>query len=213
MTSTAAPGAERRAARTVAAALVAAVFAASVGAGCSAGPGRAGGVEPRAPKGQKADAGDGSARPQATKTGKTTGVAGPLDASFGPVAKDWQSFRRCRAAMQRDIDAKAAAMKSGPVGSAATQLASLRLASSSRDLIDSGSLDAARSSLQRAISLDSGDGWAWLWLACVHHAQGRGDLAAEVLGKARSRLPREAGVDSEVAGLAAAIRAGAPKAP
>lgn len=97
-------------------------------------------------------------------------------------------------------------MKSGPVGAGATELASLRLAASSRDLIDSGSLAAARQSLQRAVSLWGSNGWAYLWLGYVSHVEGKAEQAAEFTAKARRHLPREAGVTAEVDGLAASIR-------
>lgn len=123
-------------------------------------------------------------------------------------AADWESFSRTGAALGKEIERRAEELKSGPIAKRGQELASLRLAASGRDLIDSGSLEGAEVALQKAISLDGSNGYAYLFLAYVHHVNGRESLAAEFASSARRYLPRDAGVRAELEGLALSIRAG-----
>ncbi|MFN2426831.1 MAG: tetratricopeptide repeat protein, partial [Candidatus Binatia bacterium] len=115
-------------------------------------------------------------------------------------------FTRSGAALRAEIAVRADAMKKGPIGSRGTQLASLRLASSGRDLIDAGSLDGALEALERAVSLYGGNGYAYLYLAYVNHVQGRGEQAGEFAANARRYLPDDEAVLAELEGLALSIR-------
>lgn len=124
-------------------------------------------------------------------------------------AQDWESFAKSGAALRTDIAARAESMKKGPIGNRGVQLASLRLAASGRDLIDAGSLDGALEALQRAVSLYGGNGYAYLYLAYVHHVQGHGEQAAEFAASARRYLPRDEAVRAELEGLTRSIRLGA----
>lgn len=137
-----------------------------------------------------------------------TGRAAPAPAP----AVDWESFSHTSAALRGDIAARADAMKQGPIGNRGVELASLRLAASGRDLIDAGSLDGALEALKRAVSLDGRNGYAYLYLAYVHHEQGRGERAAEFAANARRYLPADAAVEAEIDGLSAAIRSSAATA-
>ncbi len=128
------------------------------------------------------------------------------------AASDWESFSRTGAALSDEIERRVAGLASGPVAKRGQQLASRKLAASGRDLIDAGSLDGAEAALQKAISLDGADGYAYLFLAYVHHVKGREELAAEFASSAGRYLPDDKGVRSELAGLEQSIRAGSPVA-
>lgn len=168
------------------------VFAA---VGCSAGP-----------------AADGAARGATAKaaTKATARQSRPhaQAAPAAPVVAGWDSFPATRAALKRDIAARAEALREGPLGGRAKQLASLRLAAAGLDLAVDGALAAALDSLQRALSLHGANGYACLGLAYVHLVQGRSAQAAEFVASARTDLPREAKVDAEVEALARAVAAG-----
>ncbi|MFN2376987.1 MAG: tetratricopeptide repeat protein, partial [Candidatus Binatia bacterium] len=125
------------------------------------------------------------------------------------AAEDWESFQATAASLRREIEKRAAAMSQGPVGTRAVELASLRLAASGRNLVDAGSLDGALEVLQRAVSLYGGNGYAYLYLAYVHHVQGRPERAAEFAASARRHLPRDKPVQAELEGLRLSIRQGA----
>lgn len=125
------------------------------------------------------------------------------------AAEDWESFNATAASLRAEIEKRAAAMSQGPVGNRAVELASLRLAASGRDLVDAGSLDGALEVLQRAVSLYGGNGYAYLYLAYVHHVQGRPERAAEFAASARRHLPRDKPVQAELEGLRLSIRQGA----
>jgi hypothetical protein len=128
------------------------------------------------------------------------------------TAKDWEAFRRSDAALRAEIGRRAEAMRKGPVGSQATELASLRLAASGRDLIEAGSLDGAVEVLEKAISLNGHDGYAYMFLAYVQHVKGKGDRAAEFVASARRYLPKDAGVQAELEGLAYSVRSSMARA-
>lgn len=127
-------------------------------------------------------------------------------------ATDWESFRAAGAALRRDIQTRADAMKSGPVGNRAVELASLRISANAQDLIDAGSLDGALVALQRAVSLDGSNGYAYLFLAYVHQVQGQSELAGELAANAARFLPRQTEVRAELAGLRLAISQAAASA-
>ncbi len=134
-----------------------------------------------------------------------------LEAPEVAAAPDWASFRQTGAALRSEISRRAAALREGPIGNRAVELASLRLAASGRDLIDAGSLGGALAALERAVSLYGGNGYAYLWLAYVHHVQGRSERAAEFAASAGRYLPRDQKVRAELAGLTQSIRhSGAP---
>lgn len=125
---------------------------------------------------------------------------------------DWESFSRTSAALNREIARREEELRSGPVAKRGQQLASRKLAASGRDLVDAGSLAGAETALQKAISLDGANGYAYLFLAYVHHVNGREDLASEFASSARRYLPPDEGARSELEGLALSIRAGSATA-
>ncbi len=127
-------------------------------------------------------------------------------------ASNWESFTKTGDALHAEIERRAAALKSGPVGNRAVELASFRLAASGHELIQAGSLDGALEALERAVSLYGGNGYAYLYLAYVHHLDGRQDQAREFAASARRYLPRDEGVRAELEGLGQAIGAGAASA-
>jgi hypothetical protein len=114
---------------------------------------------------------------------------------------DWESFPRSAEALRIEIDERAAALRTGPIGSRAQQLASLRLAATARELILSGSPDGALAALRKAVSLFGGNGYAYLFLASVHQAEGRRVQAREFAASARRYLPRDEGVQAELDAL------------
>lgn len=118
---------------------------------------------------------------------------------------DWESFPRSAEALRIEIDERAAALRTGPIGSRAQQLASLRLAATARELILSGSPDGALAALRKAVSLFGGNGYAYLFLASVHQAEGRRDQAREFAASARRYLPRDKGVQAELDALMRAL--------
>jgi tetratricopeptide (TPR) repeat protein len=122
-----------------------------------------------------------------------------------PPSTDWESFTATGKALKQEIATRAAALKSGPVGNRAVELASLRLAASGRELIDAGSLDGAVEVLQKAISMWGSNGYAYLELGYVHHVQGHDDRAAEFAASAARYLPREHAVRAELEGLRRSI--------
>lgn len=167
--------------------------------GCAAGP-----VTTKArPAAKKTDAAAASAKGAASAKDEPSRVA---------AAPDWESFSQTAAALRSDISRRAGELRHGPVGNRAQQLASLRLASNARDLIDAGSLEGALEALQRAVSLYGGNGYAYLWLAYVHHVQGRADRAAEFAASARRYLPADTKIRAELEGLALSIRHGSAQA-
>jgi len=191
-------------ATTVATKVAASVLAAALAAGCSAAA-----TTERSPHATTKKATPGSASTKAKATGTATATARARAVAPAPAptpAPGWESFSHTSAALRGDIAARADAMKRGPIGNRGVELASLRLAASGRDLIDAGSLDGALEALQRAVSLYGHNGYAYLYLAYVHHEQGREERAAEFAANARRYLPADKAVEAEVEGLAAAIR-------
>lgn len=116
------------------------------------------------------------------------------------------SFPHTNSALRAEIAKRADAAAEGPIGNHAAELASLRLAASGLDLIDAGSLGGAAETLQRAVSLWGGNGYAYTFLAYVQHAEGRSDRAAESLATAGRYLPRDREVRGEFEALDASIR-------
>jgi tetratricopeptide (TPR) repeat protein len=114
---------------------------------------------------------------------------------------DRETFPRSAEALRVEIDERAHALRAGPIGDRAQQLASLRLAATARDLVLSGSPGGALEALRKAVSLFGGNGYAWLFLASVHEAEGRRDEARESAASARRYLPRDEGVQAELDAL------------
>ncbi|MBI5504824.1 MAG: tetratricopeptide repeat protein [Deltaproteobacteria bacterium] len=137
----------------------------------------------------------------------------PVDESGGYAAlSDWEAFERTRRSLGAEIDRRAKALRGGAVGNLAAELASLRMSAKAPVLIDKGSLDGAVELLERAVSMYGGNGYAYLFLAYVHHVEGRPDQAAGFLSSARRYLPADKGVRGETEGLARSIRASGPSA-
>jgi hypothetical protein len=167
-----------------------ALVAASIAAGCASGP------AVKAP------------RAGAMPTASSSPMSRTLPAAERtPVAKDWESFKRTSTKLREEITRRAEELRSGPVGNRAVELASLRLAASGHAMIEAGSLDGALEVLERAVSLYGGNGCAYVFLAYVHHVEGRAERGLEFLYDARLHLPADRGVSSEVEGLAQSLQA------
>ena len=165
-----------------------ALVAASIAAGCASGP--------------SAKAPGTRAKPSSVSKGKAAPAA-----AKAPVAKDWESFKRTSTMLREEIARRAEELRSGPVGNRAVELASLRLAASGHAMIEAGSFDGALEVLERAVSLYGGNGYAYVFLAYVHHVEGRAASGLEFLDDARLHLPADRGVSSEVEGLAQSLQA------
>lgn len=163
-----------------------ALVAASIAAGCASGP---------------------SAKPSAAVARPASVSKGKPAAAKAPVARDWESFKRTSAMLREEIARRAEELRSGPVGNRAVELASLRLAASGHAMIEAGSLDGALEVLERAVSLYGGNGYAYVFLAYVHHVEGRAASGLEFLDDARLHLPADRGVSGEVEGLAQSLQA------
>lgn len=124
-------------------------------------------------------------------------------------APDWESFARTRAALAGEIDTRARALRSGAAGNAAAELASRRMTVSAWNLLDEGALESSQELLERAVSLDGDNGYAYLFLAYVHHVRGGAVRARELVSAARGRLPARAAFAGEVEGLARSVGAAA----
>jgi len=133
----------------------------------------------------------------------------PPPAPAPAAASDWQLFSHTRAALGAEIEKRAAALHAGPVGNRGSELASFRLAASARDLLDSGSTAGAVEALRVAVSLYDHNGYAYLWLACVQHLEGRDDHASEYLASARRDLPADRSIRAEVDQFARSLEAAA----
>lgn len=120
------------------------------------------------------------------------------------------AFPHTTASLRAEIQARAEATSHGPIGNLAVELASLRLAATSLDLIDAGSLGGALETLERSISLWGKNGYAYTFLAYVQQAQGRSDRAAEYLATAGRYLPRDRAVRGEFEALDASVRHSTP---
>jgi hypothetical protein len=171
-------------------------------AGCAAGPATTpsqlsdqGSVSANAPPGEDAEH-PASAAPahEPAHAGRPTHAA-----KAKPAGMD---FPATTAALQREIDRLADELGQGPIGDRATELASLRLAASARDLVLSESPGGAREALDRAVSLYGRNGYAYLWLACVDHLEHRSDRAGRWLAKAGRDLPADRKIRGELHGLA-----------
>jgi tetratricopeptide (TPR) repeat protein len=115
------------------------------------------------------------------------------------------TFPRTTAVLHDDIRDRAEALRAGPIGNRARELASLRLAASGRELLVSGSAAGALAALEKAISLYGANGYAYLFLASVHQAEGRRDEARQAAANARRYLPGDEGVQAELEGLLRSI--------
>lgn len=109
----------------------------------------------------------------------------------------WQGFRRTNESLRAEIDRRAEALQSGPIGNRARELASLRLAATAHDLLEADADAGAAEALEQAVSLDAGNGYAWLLIAYVTE----GPKALELADKAERTLPRDPGVRCELRGL------------
>jgi tetratricopeptide (TPR) repeat protein len=70
-------------------------------------------------------------------------------------------------------------------------LANLRMTQQARDLIARGQTDRAADLLERAIAIDDGAGYAYLYLAYIHLGAGRRDQAEVFLARAETSLPND----------------------
>jgi hypothetical protein len=114
----------------------------------------------------------------------------------------WQGFQRTNETLRAEIDRRAEALRSGPIGNRARELASLRLAATAHDLLQAEADAGAAEALAQAVSLDAGNGYAWLLMAYVTE----GPKALELAERAERTLPRDPGVRCELRGLQWTLR-------
>jgi Flp pilus assembly protein TadD len=194
----------RRRAETLFSSATTVVLVALLLAGCAAGPAVhqdrsvvRGGVDRQIV--EPAERATDSSREQAW----TSSIRAPDPAA----STDWETFPRTAEVLRSEIDDRAEDLRQGPIGDRAEQLAGLRLAASGRELLANGSFDGAVIALEKAISLYGANGYAYLFLASIHLAEGRRDQAREFTASARRYLPQGEGVEAELEGLAQAITA------
>ena len=92
--------------------------------------------------------------------------------------------------LDRAIAGDEAVRRSGGVIDA-TLLANLRMTQQARELIASGETERAADLLERAIAMDDGQGYAYLYLGYLHLSEGRRDQAEVFLARALGLLPRD----------------------
>jgi hypothetical protein len=102
--------------------------------------------------------------------------------------------------LDRAIDGAELAMQRGAAGDAA-RLAHLRMVRQARDLIATGDNDRAADLLERAIALDDGWGFGYLYLGFVHLTIGDREQAGVFLDHAAALLPPDPALQAEVAQL------------
>jgi hypothetical protein len=188
--------------RRVHARVLAATACAALAAGCSASVRTA---APAAARAATADAAPASAKSPATVELEAIERDCPDARSFpndGRKTVWWQGFPRTNEALRAEIDRRADALRSGPIGHRARKLASLRLVATAHDLVEAGADAGAAEALAQAVSLDAGNGYAWLLMASVT----RGPKARELADRAERTLPRDPGVRCELRGLQWTLR-------
>jgi hypothetical protein len=109
--------------------------------------------------------------------------------------------------LDRAIAGDEAVRKSGGVVDA-TLLANLRMTKQARDLMASGDTERAADLLERAIAMDDGQGYAYLYLGYLHLSVGRRDQAEVFLARAAGLLPRDPALRVELGNLRAAADSG-----
>jgi len=82
-------------------------------------------------------------------------------------------------------------------------LAHLRMTRQARDLISTGDNERAADLLERAIAIDDGAGFGYLYLGYVHLAAGRPDQADVFLDRAAALLPADPALRVEIEQLRA----------
>jgi tetratricopeptide (TPR) repeat protein len=85
----------------------------------------------------------------------------------------------------------------------AAELAHLRMTRQARDLIATGDSERAADLLERAIAIDDGAGFGYLYLGYVHLAAGHPDQADVFLDRAESLLPADPALRVEIQQLRA----------
>jgi hypothetical protein len=99
--------------------------------------------------------------------------------------------------LDRSISAAEQAQRRGdPIDAA--ELAHLRMTRQARDLIATGENERATDLLERAIAIDDGSGFGYLYLGYVHLAAGRPDQADVFLDRAASLLPADPALRVEI---------------
>jgi len=86
-----------------------------------------------------------------------------------------------------------------------TRLASLRVTEDAADRLDSDDFDGALDLLERAITIDSRNGYAYLYLAKAYFRLGDQRRSSEFLERGAVLLPRDYRLDEEVASLRRAL--------
>ena len=107
---------------------------------------------------------------------------------------------RASVLLDRAIAGNEAVRKSGGVVDA-TLFANLRMTKQARELIAAGDKERAADLLERAIAMDDGQGYAYLYLGYLHLAAGRPDQAEVFLARAAGLLPRDPALRVELGRL------------
>jgi len=92
--------------------------------------------------------------------------------------------------LDRAIATNDAARKRGEAVDPAL-VANLRMTKQARDLMGGGQTERAADLLERAIAIDDGSGFGYLYLAYIHLSAGRRDQAEVFLARAQALLPRD----------------------
>lgn len=117
--------------------------------------------------------------------------------SAGPIVLD-----------RADLVLKAAIARAQYDSSGATDLTHLRMTAAARDLIAAGNTERALDLLERAISVDGSEGFAYLYLGYVYVHRGDLQRASGFLQQAARLLPPDAALRDEVRWLAGLASAG-----
>jgi len=97
-----------------------------------------------------------------------------------------------------DLVLKAAVARAQYGGTEPTRLTHLRMTQAARDLIAQGDTERALDLLERAIAIDGGEGFAYLYLGYVYVRRGDVDRASGFLQQAKRLLPPDPALRAEV---------------
>lgn len=102
--------------------------------------------------------------------------------------------------------AEQASVRGAPVDDAV--VTHLRMTRSARDLMATGELERAADLLERAIAIDEGEGFGYLYLGYLHLTAGSSEQAGVFLDRAASLLPPDGALEVELDALRRSARAG-----
>jgi tetratricopeptide (TPR) repeat protein len=111
---------------------------------------------------------------------------------------------RARVLLHQEVMQMESASRTGGAGDP-TRLASLRVTEDASDRLDSDDFEGALDLLERAITIDSGNGYAYLYLAKAYFRLGDRRRSSEFLERSAVLLPRDYRLDAELAALRRAL--------